>query len=107
MRTSKPPSTARIASKYRNAGQTCVCANRIYVQSGIYDRFAERLAEKVSAMKVGNGLDQGTTVGPLIEDKAVAKVEEHVRDAVSKGAKVRGRWQARRGRRGTSTCPPC
>lgn len=77
-----------IASKYRNAGQTCVCANRIYVQSGIYDRFAARLAEKVSAMKVGNGLDQGTIVGPLIEEKAVAKVEEHVRDAVSKGAKV-------------------
>jgi succinate-semialdehyde dehydrogenase/glutarate-semialdehyde dehydrogenase len=77
-----------IASKYRNAGQTCVCANRIYVQSGIYDRFAARLAEKVSEMKVGNGLDQGTVIGPLIEEKAVAKVEEHVRDAVSKGAKV-------------------
>ena len=77
-----------IASKYRNAGQTCVCANRIYVQSGIYDRFAARLAEKVSEMKVGNGLEQGTIVGPLIEEKAVAKVEEHVRDAVSKGAKV-------------------
>jgi succinate-semialdehyde dehydrogenase/glutarate-semialdehyde dehydrogenase len=77
-----------IASKYRNAGQTCVCANRIYVQAGIYDRFAQRLAEKVSAMKVGNGLDQGTVIGPLIEEKAVAKVEEHVRDAVSKGAKV-------------------
>jgi succinate-semialdehyde dehydrogenase/glutarate-semialdehyde dehydrogenase len=77
-----------IASKYRNAGQTCVCANRIYVQSGIYDRFAARLAEKVGEMKVGNGLDQGTVVGPLIEEKAVAKVEEHVRDAVSKGAKV-------------------
>ncbi|WP_293864430.1 NAD-dependent succinate-semialdehyde dehydrogenase [Steroidobacter sp.] len=77
-----------IASKYRNAGQTCVCANRIYVQSGIYDRFAARLAEKVSAMQIGNGLDQGTVIGPLIEEKAVAKVEEHVRDAVSKGAKV-------------------
>ncbi|HEY0682333.1 MAG TPA: NADP-dependent succinate-semialdehyde dehydrogenase [Steroidobacter sp.] len=77
-----------IASKYRNAGQTCVCANRIYVQSGIYDRFAARLAEKVSSMKVGNGLDQGTVIGPLIEEKAIAKVEEHVRDAVSKGAKV-------------------
>jgi succinate-semialdehyde dehydrogenase/glutarate-semialdehyde dehydrogenase len=77
-----------IASKYRNAGQTCVCANRIYVQSGIYDRFAERLAEKVSTMKVGNGLDQGTVVGPLIEEKAISKVEEHVQDAVSKGAKV-------------------
>jgi succinate-semialdehyde dehydrogenase/glutarate-semialdehyde dehydrogenase len=77
-----------IASKYRNAGQTCVCANRIYVQSGIYDRFAARLAEKVAEMKVGNGLDQGTVIGPLIEEKAVAKVEEHVSDAVSKGAKV-------------------
>jgi succinate-semialdehyde dehydrogenase/glutarate-semialdehyde dehydrogenase len=77
-----------IASKYRNAGQTCVCANRIFVQAGIYDRFAARLAEKVGAMKVGNGLDQGTVIGPLIEEKAVAKVEEHVRDAVGKGAKV-------------------
>jgi len=77
-----------IASKYRNAGQTCVCANRIFVQSGIYDRFAARLADKVGAMKVGNGLDQGTVIGPLIEEKAVAKVEEHVRDAVSKGAKI-------------------
>ncbi|MET0532908.1 MAG: NAD-dependent succinate-semialdehyde dehydrogenase [Steroidobacter sp.] len=77
-----------IASKYRNAGQTCVCANRIYVQSGIYDRFARRLAEKASEMKVGDGLEQGTIIGPLIEEKAVAKVEEHVRDAVSKGAKV-------------------
>jgi succinate-semialdehyde dehydrogenase/glutarate-semialdehyde dehydrogenase len=77
-----------IASKYRNAGQTCVCANRIYVQSGIYDRFAAKLAERVAAMKVGNGLDQGTVIGPLIEEKAVAKVEEHVRDALSKGAKV-------------------
>jgi succinate-semialdehyde dehydrogenase / glutarate-semialdehyde dehydrogenase len=77
-----------IASKYRNAGQTCVCANRIFVQSGIYDRFAARLAEKVSAMKVGSGLDQGTVIGPLIEEKAVQKVEEHVRDALSKGAKV-------------------
>jgi succinate-semialdehyde dehydrogenase / glutarate-semialdehyde dehydrogenase len=77
-----------IASKYRNAGQTCVCANRIYVQSGVYDRFAALLAEKVASMKVGSGLDQGTVIGPLIEEKAVAKVEEHVRDAVSKGAKV-------------------
>lgn len=80
--------TGAIASKYRNAGQTCVCANRIFVQSGIYERFAARLAEKVSAMKVGNGLDQGTVIGPLIEEKAVAKVEEHVRDALGKGAKV-------------------
>jgi len=77
-----------IASKYRNAGQTCVCANRLFVQSGIYDRFAARLAEKVAAMKVGDGLEQGTVIGPLIEEKAVAKVAEHVHDAVSKGAKV-------------------
>jgi succinate-semialdehyde dehydrogenase/glutarate-semialdehyde dehydrogenase len=77
-----------IASKYRNAGQTCVCANRIFVQSGIYDRFAARLAEKVAGMKVGSGLDQNTVIGPLIEEKAIQKVEEHVRDAVSKGAKV-------------------
>src|SRR5687768_15624389 len=77
-----------IASKYRNAGQTCVCANRIFVQSGIYDRFAQRLAEVASGLKVGNGLDQDTKLGPLIEEKALAKVEEHVRDALGKGAKV-------------------
>src|SRR5262245_9973955 len=84
----EPAVNGALASKYRNAGQTCVCANRIYVQSGIYDRFASRLAEKVAEMKVGNGLEQGTVIGPLIEEKAVAKVEEHVRDALSKGAKV-------------------
>src|SRR5688572_31680758 len=77
-----------VASKYRNAGQTCVCANRIFVQSGIYDRFAERLAEVAAGMKVGNGLDKDTKIGPLIEEKAVAKVEQHVRDALSKGAKL-------------------
>jgi succinate-semialdehyde dehydrogenase/glutarate-semialdehyde dehydrogenase len=77
-----------VASKYRNAGQTCVCANRIFVQAGIYDRFAQRLAEVAAGLKVGNGLDQDTKIGPLIEEKAVAKVEEHVRDALSKGAKV-------------------
>jgi succinate-semialdehyde dehydrogenase/glutarate-semialdehyde dehydrogenase len=77
-----------IASKYRNAGQTCVCANRIYVQSGIYDRFAERLAAAVAGMKVGNGLEPDTKIGPLIEEKAVKKVEQHVADAVSKGARV-------------------
>ncbi len=77
-----------VASKYRNAGQTCVCANRIFVQAGIYDRFAQRLAEVASGLKVGNGLDKDTKLGPLIEEKAVAKVEEHVRDAVSKGAKI-------------------
>lgn len=77
-----------IASKYRNAGQTCVCANRILVQSGIYDRFATRLAEVASQMKVGNGLDQDTKIGPMIEEKAVAKAEEHVADALAKGAKL-------------------
>lgn len=77
-----------IASKYRNAGQTCVCANRLFVQSGIYDRFAEKLAAAVREMKVGDGLDPQTRIGPLIEEKAVHKVESHVADAVGKGAKV-------------------
>ncbi|MFN7091737.1 MAG: NAD-dependent succinate-semialdehyde dehydrogenase [Allorhizobium sp.] len=75
-------------SKYRNAGQTCVCANRLYVQSGIYDAFAEKLAEKVKQLKVGDGFADGVTTGPLIDAKAVEKVKEHVADAVSKGAKV-------------------
>jgi succinate-semialdehyde dehydrogenase/glutarate-semialdehyde dehydrogenase len=77
-----------IASKYRNAGQTCVCANRLLVQSGIYDRFANRLAEAVSAMKVGDGLEAETKIGPLIDDKAIAKVEQHVADSLAKGAKL-------------------
>ncbi len=77
-----------IASKYRNAGQTCVCANRIYVQSGIYDRFAERLAEVAAAMQVGNGLAPDTKIGPLIDDRAIQKVERHVEDALSHGAKI-------------------
>ncbi|MFN3506802.1 MAG: NAD-dependent succinate-semialdehyde dehydrogenase [Allorhizobium sp.] len=75
-------------SKYRNAGQTCVCANRLYVQSGIYDAFAKKLAEKASQLKVGDGFAEGVTTGPLIDAKAVEKVREHVADAVSKGAKV-------------------
>ncbi|MBR7890307.1 NAD-dependent succinate-semialdehyde dehydrogenase [Marinomonas sp. A79] len=75
-----------MASKYRNAGQTCVCANRILVQSGVYEAFAAKLAEKVKALKVGNGVDAGTDIGPMIEDKAIVKVEEHIKDAVSKGA---------------------
>ncbi|MFN4207971.1 MAG: NAD-dependent succinate-semialdehyde dehydrogenase [Agrobacterium albertimagni] len=75
-------------SKYRNAGQTCVCANRLYVQSGIYDAFAKKLAEKVGQLKVGDGFADGVTTGPLIDAKAVEKVKEHVSDAVSKGAKV-------------------
>ncbi|MEM6465073.1 MAG: NAD-dependent succinate-semialdehyde dehydrogenase [Pseudomonadota bacterium] len=75
-------------SKYRNNGQTCVCANRIYVQSGVYEAFAEKLATAVSKMKVGDGFAAGVTTGPLINDQAVAKVEEHIADAVAKGAKV-------------------
>jgi len=77
-----------IASKYRNAGQTCVCANRLLVQDGIYDTFAKKLAEAVSAMKVGNGTETGTTIGPLIDMKAIEKVEQHVADALKKGARV-------------------
>ncbi len=75
-----------IASKYRNAGQTCVCANRLLIQSGIYDRFAARLAEVVSAMRVGDGLEAETKIGPLINEQAVTKVEQHVTDSVAKGA---------------------
>lgn len=75
-------------SKYRNNGQTCVCANRILVQDKVYDAFAAKLAEKVKSLKVGPGTQPGITTGPLIDDKAVAKVEEHIQDAVSKGAKV-------------------
>ncbi len=77
-----------IISKYRNNGQTCVCANRIYVQDGVYDAFAEKLAAAVAKLKIGNGLEDGTTTGPLIDGKAVAKVQEHIEDAVGKGAKV-------------------
>ena len=77
-----------LASKYRNAGQTCVCANRLYVQDGVYDLFAEKLRVAVSKLKIGNGLEDGITTGPLIDAKAVAKVEEHIADALSKGASV-------------------
>ena len=77
-----------IASKYRNAGQTCVCANRILVQDKVYDAFAGKLADAVAALKVGNGFDQGTVIGPLIDVKAVEKVEQHIADAVAKGAKI-------------------
>lgn len=77
-----------IASKFRNTGQTCVCANRIYVQSGIYDRFVARLAEEVRGMKAGSGLSEGVTVGPLIDDAAIEKVAAHVDDARDHGAKV-------------------
>jgi succinate-semialdehyde dehydrogenase/glutarate-semialdehyde dehydrogenase len=74
-------------SKYRNAGQTCVCANRIYVQNAVYQPFIEKLTQAVKALKVGNGLENGTIVGPLIDQKAVEKVDRLVKDAISKGAK--------------------
>ena len=77
-----------IASKYRNTGQTCVCANRFLVQGGVYDAFAERLAEASSKLVVGPGLEGETQQGPLIDSDAVAKVEEHIQDAVDKGAEV-------------------
>ena len=77
-----------IASKYRNTGQTCVCANRLYVQDGVYDVFAEKLAVAVKKLKVGDGFEPGVQQGPLIDEAAVEKVEEHVADAVSHGARV-------------------
>jgi len=77
-----------IASKYRNTGQTCVCANRLLVQDGIYDAFVKKLIKAVEALKVGNGMDEGITQGPLINGDALAKVEAHVADALAKGARV-------------------
>ena len=77
-----------MVSKYRNAGQTCVCANRMYVQAGVYDQFVAKLAAKASGIKVGNGFEAGVQQGPLIDDAAVAKVQSHVADAVAKGARV-------------------
>jgi len=77
-----------MASKYRNTGQTCVCANRIYVQDGVYDAFAEKMAVAVKALKVGDGFEDGVSQGPLINEAAIEKVERLVADAVSKGAKV-------------------
>ena len=77
-----------LASKFRNAGQTCVCANRLYVQDGVYDRFAKKLQQAVEKLRIGDGLQDGVTTGPLIDEKAVAKVEEHIADAIAKGAKV-------------------
>jgi succinate-semialdehyde dehydrogenase/glutarate-semialdehyde dehydrogenase len=74
--------------KFRNNGQTCVCANRIYVQSGVYDAFAEKLAAALKKQKVGDGMEKGVTLGPLINDEAVEKVEEHLKDATAKGAKI-------------------
>jgi succinate-semialdehyde dehydrogenase/glutarate-semialdehyde dehydrogenase len=77
-----------MASKYRNTGQTCVCANRIFVHDAVYDAFAEKLAAKVSQLKVGNGTEDGVEIGPLITEKAVQKVESHVKDALEKGGRV-------------------
>ena len=77
-----------LASKYRNAGQTCVCANRLYVQDSVYDAFVEKLTAKVKAIKVGNGFEPGINQGPMIDDNAVAKIESHVADALAKGAKL-------------------
>jgi succinate-semialdehyde dehydrogenase / glutarate-semialdehyde dehydrogenase len=77
-----------IISKYRNAGQTCVCANRLYVQARVYDAFAEKLVAAVAKLKVGNGFEPGVQQGPLIDEAAVEKVEEHIQDAVSKGGRV-------------------
>ena len=76
------------ASKYRNAGQTCVCSNRIYVQEGVYEAFAQKFAAKVATAKVGNGFEDGVNQGPLIEPSAIEKVERHVQDAIAKGARV-------------------
>ncbi|MFA6040165.1 MAG: NADP-dependent succinate-semialdehyde dehydrogenase [Methylophilus sp.] len=75
-------------SKFRNAGQTCVCANRLLVQAGVYDAFSAKLAEAVAKLKVGNGLEEGVTQGPMIDNKAVAKVEELIADATNKGANI-------------------
>ena len=87
-------------SKFRNAGQTCVCANRIYAQAGIYEAFLEKLAAAAQALKIGPGLEKGTEIGPLIDEKAVEKVREHISDATTKGARVvtGGKADARGGR---------
>jgi succinate-semialdehyde dehydrogenase/glutarate-semialdehyde dehydrogenase len=77
-----------MVSKYRNTGQTCVCANRIYVQKSVLKAFTDKLVAKVNGLKVGSGVDAGVTQGPLIDDKAVAKIEEHIADAVAKGGQV-------------------
>ena len=96
-----------IASKYRNTGQTCVCANRIYVQDGVYDAFAAKLAEAVKKLKPAPGLEAGATQGPLIDDKAVAKVEEHI--AGRAAARARASWSAATGTRSAagSSSRPC
>ncbi len=83
-----------IASKFRNGGQTCVCANRILVQSGVYDVFAEKLGARVNAMKVGPGVEAGIDIGPMINTAAIEKINRHVEDAVAKGAKISARGRA-------------
>lgn len=80
-----------IASKFRNGGQTCVCSNRILVQSGVYDAFAARLSERVAAMRVGDGLEQGVDIGPMINRAAIDKIERHIADALAKGASIAGK----------------
>ena len=77
-----------MASKYRNAGQTCVCANRVYVQAGVYDKFTDKIKAKMAALKVGAGTETGVNLGPLIDAQGLAKVEDHVADALAKGAKL-------------------
>ncbi|MFC3944084.1 succinate-semialdehyde dehydrogenase I [Pseudomonas gingeri NCPPB 3146 = LMG 5327] len=77
-----------LMSKYRNAGQTCVCANRLYIHESVYDEFADKLKAAVARLRLGNGLDEGTTTGPLIDENAVLKVQEHIADAVGKGARI-------------------
>ncbi|EEI0563689.1 NADP-dependent succinate-semialdehyde dehydrogenase [Salmonella enterica] len=77
-----------LASKFRNAGQTCVCANRLYVQDSVYDRFAEKLQQAVEKLRIGDGLQSDVAIGPLIDEKAVAKVQEHIADALEKGARI-------------------
>ncbi len=91
-------------SKYRNAGQTCVCANRLYVQDKVYDQFVEKLAAKVAAIRVGNGFEAGVSQGPLIDEGAFAKVESHVADALAKGARLVTGASASAS---ASTRPPC
>src|SRR5699024_498346 len=80
--------TLALGSKFRNNGQTCICANRLYVHESIADVFTKRLQEKAEALKIGYGLDEGVEVGPLINDNALVKVQSHLDDAVTKGAKV-------------------
>ncbi|MEQ8532867.1 MAG: aldehyde dehydrogenase family protein, partial [Imperialibacter sp.] len=77
-----------MASKFRNSGQTCVCVNRLIVQEGVYDEFVEKFSKAVAALKVGNGMEEGAEIGPLINEKGLAKVKNHLDDALAKGGKV-------------------